>query len=298
MKIHQPPSAPLKILSLWCKPELLEDLEGDLFELYQMEFSKHGKTKANLLLFWHVIRSLRRSALKKSPISLNENYMWKNNMKIAFRVIKKNKFNTTINLVSLIIGISSFLILGLYTKQELSYDRYHEKSERIYRLWLKEVPEKDKIFFNASTPFRFEGLMENNFPEVEQAVIKVPLNGLVGESNNQINETISLVSKDFFTVFDFNFIKGNASSCLDQANLIAISSQMATKYFGEINPIGKTLPILLRDSPQNFTISAVFENSKRVHHQPKVPRDTQMTNHSTHSVWNELSNMLETRTLE
>ena len=94
---------------------------------------------ADTLYWWLVFRSFRWSALKKSQKLKNSGLMiTKNNFKIAGRVLWRDKYNTAINLVGLTIGITCFLLLGLYVRQELSYDQFHSKKDRIYRLILRE----------------------------------------------------------------------------------------------------------------------------------------------------------------
>ena len=167
--------------------------------------------------------------------------MTRNNFKIAIRVLWRDKFNSSINLLGLTIGIACFLLLGLYVKQELSYDQFHSKKDRIYRTWLKEDYGEGRIFFNSQTPLRFEEMFESNFPEVERAIQYIELNRLVGRGENRLNEKVALISADFFEVFDFEVLDGNRT--LTGRDDLVISQAYAKKYFGDQDPIGKSLGI-------------------------------------------------------
>jgi len=184
--------------------------------------------------------------------------MTRNNFKIAFRVLWRDKFNSSINLLGLTIGIACFLLLGLYVKQELSYDHFHSKKDRVYRTWLKEDYGEGRIFYNSTTPLRFEEMFENNFPEVEKAVQYIEQQRLVGRGENRINEKVAMISPDFFDVFDFEVLEGNERSPLPGRENLIISQAFAQKYFGDRDPIGKPLAIQIGEDVRDFTVSAVF----------------------------------------
>ena len=200
-----PPKWPDKFLKWFCDPDILEDLQGDLYEIFKRKYDDGNKRQASLSYTWLVIRSLRWSAIKRNKQHKNSilDMTWIN-FKIAFRVLRKDKFNTTLNLLGLTIGMACFLLLGLHVKQELAYDQFHSKKDRIYRSWLKEDYGDGKIFFNSVTPLRFEKLFEEEFPEIETAVQYTLQQNLVGRGENRINEPLGIVSPEFFSVFDFS----------------------------------------------------------------------------------------------
>lgn len=257
--IH-PPKRADRLLEWFCDPYLLEDLQGDLYEIYQTRF-RNGKRKADLLYWWLVIRSFRWSALKKTQKLKNSRLMiTKNNFKIALRVLWRDKFNSAINLFGLTLGITCFLLLGFYVKQELSYDQFHSKKDRIYRSWLKEDYGEGQIFFNSHTPLRFEALFEENFPEVEKAVQYIEQTYLVGKGENRINERVAIISPDFFEVFDFQMIEGSQDSPLPTRNDVILSQAYAKKYFGENDPVGKVMTLQQGDQAREFNVSGVFQD--------------------------------------
>ncbi len=207
------------------------------------------------------MRSFRISAIKKNQKFKNSIFaMTRNNFKIALRVLWRDKFNSSINLLGLTIGIACFLLLGLYVKQELSFDQFHSKKDRIYRTWLKEDYGEGRIFFNSQTPLRFEEMFESNFPEVERVVQYIELNRRVGRGENRLSEKVSLIGEDFFEVFDFNLLDGNTETPLESRENLVISQAYAKKYFGEQDPIGRPLAIQWGEEIRDFTVTAVFQN--------------------------------------
>ncbi len=256
-----PPRWADRFLEWYCNPDLLEDLQGDLYEVYYNYLDKRKPTKAKWLFIWLVLRSFRPAVIRRNQQHKNSFLaMTRNNIKIALRVLWTDRTNTAINLLGLTIGISCFLLLGLYVKQELSYDHFHSKKDRIYRLWLKEDYGEGQIFFNSTTPLRFESLMEDNFPEVERTVQYIEENHLVGRGEGRIDEKVAVISPDFFEVFDFETINGNSTTPLPTRNHVILSRDYARKYFGEVDPIGKSLGIEVLGEIRDFNVSAVFEN--------------------------------------
>ncbi len=180
--------------------------------------------------------------------------MFRFNLKIAFRNILKNKEYTLINLLGLSIGIMSFLFIFLWVKDELSYDRYHENSDRIYRIdWYSDIPQ-------TRTPHPMTYTMVNDFPEVENAVSITPVWGpgltqpdrRVKNGEIQFEENgIYAADTTFFKIFSFPLISGNPDNCLTDVGSLVITESMARKYFGEEDPMGKIITI-------NFGMDAPF----------------------------------------
>ncbi|MEQ9301864.1 MAG: ABC transporter permease [Cyclobacteriaceae bacterium] len=258
---QNPPKWADRFLAWYCNPDLLEDLQGDLYEVYYQHLDQDKPTKAKWLFIWLVLRSFRPSVFRRTEHHNNSFLaMTRNNIKIALRVLWMDRTNSAINLLGLTIGISCFLLLGLYVKQELSYDDFHTQKDRIYRMWLKEDYGEGKIFFNSNTPLRFERLMEDNFPEVARAVHYIEESFLVGRGESRIDERVAVISPDFFEVFDFPIGKGSASNPLPSRSDMAVSTSYANKYFGDTDPIGQTLGVEVLGEIRGFNISAVFQD--------------------------------------
>jgi putative ABC transport system permease protein len=102
--------------------------------------------------------------------------------------------------------------------------------------------------------------MEDNFPEVERTVQYIEEYFLVWRGENRIDEKVSVISPDFFEVFDFPVVRGSSSNPLPTRNDLILSANYANKYFGDIDPIGQTLGLEVDGEIRDFNISAVFED--------------------------------------
>jgi putative ABC transport system permease protein len=254
-----PPKWADRFLEWFCHPDLLEDLQGDLYELYEEKIESGRPRQARWLFVWWVLRSLRWEVIHKTRLQ-NLGTMAQSNFKIAARVLWRDKFNTFLNISGLAIGLTCFLLMGAYFKQEMSYDQFHSQKDRIYRAWVKEDYGGDKVFFNRVTPLIFEQVLEDNFPEVDKAIQLVSNSYLVGQTPNRINENVYIISPELFEVFDFTISQGNTTTPLPDQSSLILSESYAEKYFGSANPIGQALRIQIGEEEREFTVSAVFEN--------------------------------------
>lgn len=257
-----PPKIADWFLKLYCKPQYLEEIQGDVFELFDRR-AEHNLLKAKTMFYWDVLRFLRLSNIKRIKKS-NSNIvqMTRNNFKIAARVLWKQKTNTLLNVGSIAIGMACFILISLYVSQELSFDKFHEKGDRIYRTWTEEDYGEGQRFFYTSSPLPLAPALEENIPEVEATTQVNYANYLVGEGENRINERVAFVSPNFFDVFTFDILKGNKAKPLGR-NDIVISEAYALKYFGEEEPIGKTLTVQVNNEKIAYNVSAVMADMPR-----------------------------------
>lgn len=171
-----------------------------------------------------------------------------NYFKIALRNLVKNKLHTIINVAGLSLGIASVFLITIYVQRELSYDRYYDQSENLYRItWESENSQ-------TRTPHPMAQALVQDFPEVESAVSLSPLwaAGLTRqifsvhnlEKNIRFDEkNILAVDTTFFDVFRFPVVRGDAKKALKNVNGILLSQSTAKKYFGNEDPIGKHLAV-------------------------------------------------------
>lgn len=265
MKKEKDISPPLwadRFLEFYCKEEFLEEIQGDAHELFDRRAEK-SVFKAKGAFIWDVFRFFKPSNIKRSK-KVNSNYitMTKNNFKIAARVLWKHKINTALNVASITIGMACFILLGLYVKQETSFDKFHDKGDRIYRTWTKEDYGEGQVFYYTNSPLPLAPALEANIPDVEATVQVDYARNLVGkETENRINERMAMVSPNFFEVFSFDLIKGNSVNPLSSANQVVISERYAEKYFGKNEAVGQELFIEIGDEIEPFVVSAIVENA-------------------------------------
>ena len=176
--------------------------------------------------------------------------MIKNYLKIALANIFKSKIYSLISISSLAVGIAVCILLLLYVADELSYDRYNEKSDNIYRLCQEVHP------YQAPGAAR---LLNDNLPEIKNSARILPRDNInvQVEDKHFKEDKVAWVDPALFDIFSFNFIVGNkGSSSLQQPGTMVITEKIARKYFGDENPIGKTIKV---SNEYNYLITAVID---------------------------------------
>jgi putative ABC transport system permease protein len=181
------------------------------------------------------------------------------NFKIGLRNLLKNKSLFAINVVGLSLGIATSLMITLFVMEELSYDRFHEKSDQIVRVILKGKV-NDEVIKEAVTPAPVAAALQNEFAEVEIAtrIRRMGTPKIQYEDIQLSNSSFAYVDPNFFQVFTFSFVKGNPLTALLAPNTIVITEDEAQKYFGGDDPINKILE--LEDSGDSFKVTGVIEN--------------------------------------
>lgn len=138
--------------------------------------------------------------------------MLKNYIKIALRSLFKQKMYSFINISGLALGVACCALILLYTTNEWSFDEFHSKSDRIYRAWTLEDYGEGDIYFNTVTPFVLKPTLEQSIPEVEQIARRYVFNDLVkrSESDESFSTSIQAVDPEFFSIFDFELLRGDS----------------------------------------------------------------------------------------
>lgn len=186
--------------------------------------------------------------------------MLKNYLKIAFRSLFRSKTHSIINILGLGIGIACCILIVLFVKEEWTFDKFHSKADRIYRVWAREDYGKDEVFFYTVTPFPMGPTLKDNFEEVLYHVRINNIRPQVKVGDDLFSEQVTIGGQDFFKVFDFVTAKGETTRALDGANNVVITEQVATKYFGDTDPINKVISIQLGDVFEDFAVKAVVNN--------------------------------------
>ncbi|WNJ19744.1 ABC transporter permease [Pontibacter sp. G13] len=169
--------------------------------------------------------------------------MLKNFITMALRTMRRQWGYTLLNMLGLTIGIGSTLLISLFLLQELSYDQYHERKDRIYRV-SSAIAEPDNAFRWASTQFPLGPWLEGQYPEVEAMSRFVSSDNvqLQYEDHTFIEEDIYLCDSAVFDMFSFEFLAGDPSQALTAPNSIVLSETLADKYFGSAaEALGKVM---------------------------------------------------------
>ena len=190
--------------------------------------------------------------------------MLKSYVKIAIRNILKNKGTSFINIFGLSIGIACCILISLFVLDELSYDRYHEKVDQIYRVRLQGIIGTNE-FNGAVTSAPMASAMVRDFPEVITATRFKSFGFPVIRYNDKVfsEERFFWADPAIFDIFTIPFIKGDPKTALSKPNTVVITQTMAKKYFGEKNPMGETLNA---DKRRDYLVTGVVEDVPRNSH--------------------------------
>src|SRR5262245_41590736 len=158
--------------------------------------------------------------------------MIKNYFKVAMRYLLRNKGYTAINILGLAIGITCCVLIMLFVRSEFRYDKFHAKSDRIYRAWVREHYEDMDDIIDITTPLPLAGALQESFPEIESSCRVFNLSPLVKIGEQSFTEDIRMVDSNFFSIFDFALIKGSRENPFPNDNSILLTEATAKKYFG------------------------------------------------------------------
>jgi len=177
------------------------------------------------------------------------------NFKTALRNLLKSKTSSAINIIGLTIGLSVVIIISIFIKNELSYDSFNKNADRIYRIINKDADDKDSF---AGSPPPLGEFLKTNIPELVNFTRLHKISKIVEYKDKKFYENnLFLADPSLFDIFTFPLVEGDKASALKNPNSMVITEQTAKKYFGNEDPIGKTITI---DGSFDFTISAVAKD--------------------------------------
>jgi len=182
--------------------------------------------------------------------------MFKNYIKITFRNLLKHKIYTIINILGLVIGLTSVLLIIAFVQEEFSYDMYHENIDQLVRITGRYDQGGDSKNNNALTNFQLAPKLKAAFPFLRKIIRMGWREGIVKYKDKKFKEMdIYLVDEDIFDVFSFNLIKGNPKTALKTPFSMVITENIGKKYFANEDPINKTLKF----QDKIFNITGVME---------------------------------------
>ncbi len=224
---------------------------GDLWETFEHIAATEGTVKARLWFWAEVLRSL--------PGFVRNFFRWRtdmfiNSMKLMLRNLRRQKGYSLINIAGLSLGIAVFILIMSYVANELSYNSFHTRLDRIYQIGTAE---------NNGTPVPMADFLKQTFPEIEQAVrFRNNFHSQLFRYEGgffKIEESY-FVDPEAFDVFTFPLIRGHAETALKDPFSLVLSETEAQRIFGNADPIGK---IVNYDNQKDFTVTAVIQDPPR-----------------------------------
>ncbi len=187
--------------------------------------------------------------------------MIKNYFKVAMRYLLRNKGYTAINIFGLAMGITCCILIMLFVRSEWSYDKFHSKSDRIYRAWVLENYDDMDDIIDINTPLPLAGALQSSFAEIESTCRVFNLNTLAKTGENSFSEDIRMVDSSFFRIFDFDLLQGDRENPFPTSTSIILTEKTAKKYFGKQNPIGKSIELQLANEKVLFSVSGIARSA-------------------------------------
>lgn len=266
MKPHPPESA-LKFLRWFCREEYIEEIEGDLTEIFEKQHETSSPGKAKIKFAWSVIKYFRPEFIKSFKVRYNNNPadMFRHNLTITYRNFLRYKSSFFINFIGLSSGLACVLLIYLWVADEVSVDKFHKKDARLYQVFQNlDSGSSDEII--EYTPGPLAKTLSDEMPEVEYVTSVVPTywfsdKGIIGVEGKRIRVAPQFVSKDFFNVFTFPILEGNREGLLNDKHAVLLSRSMAMRLFGTIDIVGKSVQWSHGENMSGeYFITGVFED--------------------------------------
>ena len=260
-----PPSIFQRFFRWFCHPDLVDFIEGDLIQLYYEEVKDSGTVKADVKFIFDVLLLFRPGIIRpwEGQKNLNNYGMYKSHFKIGWRNLLRNRGYSFINIGGLALGMACFTVIMLFVENEFSFDRFHHKSEDVYRVVKDFVNEDGTKVPDATTPPALARALREELPEVEQATRLFPNRGrlyLLQYGEKRLYETnLIRVDSNFFKVFDFPFLSGNKQTALKEIHSVILTETTAKKYFGNEDPINRVIRMNLNNGT-DFVVSGIVKD--------------------------------------
>ena len=266
----KPPKHAIRFLRWFCREDFLDEIEGDLTELFEKQY-QHSPRHARWIFGVTVVKyfrpeyikifHVRRHAHSKFHFSMILNYL-----SFALRALRKRTGFSVINILGLATGICSCLIILRYMDFQTSYDKFHENASSIYRINRISTINGERNTPNVWTTYGMGPALQTDIPEVLRSVRTHTEEAVLayypgtGESLAFHEKQILAVDSTFFVTFSFKAVEGDLTHALDDPNSIVLTQSSAKKYFGDASPLGVTMTLSGGRMNGSYTVTAVMED--------------------------------------
>lgn len=254
VKKSSPPLLPRLLIRLALGGEELQEFDSDLMEIYQQMTAGESILKAKI---WYSLR-----VFESIPGLVLDNIKWRSTMitnylKIALRNFRRHKGYSFINIAGFAMGMACCMLILIYVRQELSFDRYHENADRLYRVAIDIRTQTSNREFAPITPMAGPTL-KADFPQVAQTARVLTAQGRLVKRDEVFfyEDLFMYADPELFDVLTIPFIEGDPKSALAQPQSLVLTQRMADKYFGRADPLGKMLTINQKD----YKITGIVAN--------------------------------------
>lgn len=261
----QAPRWSLYLLRLFVRKDFLEEIEGDMEEVFMDDLEKYTVKKAKRRYFLEVLKLMRPSLILLLSGTQKLNYigMLQHNTLITLRGFKRHKTTFLINLIGLSTGLAAALLIFLWVNSEKSVDTFHEKNDQLYWVMANFAINDDVRTWDYTTGRLADALLAD-FPEVEEAVrvgngFHRP-RGTVAFEENYYEVNGLFAGSNFFEMMTYEMVIGNPAEVIKDKNAVVLAEWLAISIFGSAeNALGKTIDWEDRLLDKEFIVSGVFK---------------------------------------
>lgn len=262
----QPPKNALNFLRWFCHEDFIDEIEGDLIELFEKEFEQSPR-RAKWNFIWQVLRHLRPDFIRSFGLNnlLIHHDMFRHNLLITYRGFLRDKTSFLINLIGLSSALICVLLIFLWVNDELSMDKFHENESQLYQV-MQHFETGGEIFTWDYSSLMMPDAMLEELPEVEAATstnnrFYVPKGLIAADGENYITTEGIYARENFFDIFSFELLVGEKEDVLSDKKNIVLSEEVALALFqSKDKAIGQTVRWTTEIMDTSFMVSGVFEN--------------------------------------
>ncbi|MCF0073906.1 ABC transporter permease [Dyadobacter sp. CY261] len=259
---HSPPRWVDRLLTIIIAPHFLEDILGDLHEIYGRQVKNGSLRNAQLRYLLASTRYLRPYFMKRRPRAYSPTYIFspamiRNYLKISLRTLGKQKAYSFINITGLALGMAVAMLIGLWIYDELSFDRHFKNFDRIAQVWQHQTF-NGQVGTQTSLPFPIGDEIRRNYGADFKYVVMASWNNkhILAVGDKKFNKSGSFVEPDAPEMFSLSMINGTRAGLKDPYSIM-LSESVAKAYFGDADPIDKTIKV---DNKLNVKVTGVYED--------------------------------------
>lgn len=252
-----PPRLVMRLFRWYCHPKLVDDIEGDLLEVYNQRLRKIGKRKADIQYTIDVLLLFRSGIIRplQGYKNLNTYGMYKSYVKIGWRNLWKSKGYSMINIGGLAVGMGVSILIGLWIWSELSFNKNFENYGRIGQVWQFVKFGAEKSSYNV-VPIPLGEELREKYPEFESVSVSGSRETVLSTEQKKFVQTGNYVEPDFISMMSVKVIAGSPNALKDR-NSIMLSRSLAKNFFGMDDPLNKVLTV---NNNQSLKVAAVYED--------------------------------------
>lgn len=253
-----PPKWPLKFLRLFLKKEYLEEIEGDMEEIFYDNVARLSPAKAKRIYTWEMVKLLRPVLIRNLEFirKINQLDMFRNYFKVSIRGLMKSPVNSFINIIGLSVSVGLCVFAYAFARWTFSTDQFHVHKNEVFLVTYTSTRDGKQQMF-GKTPRPVGEMMKEDFPQVEKMCRVDDRSVIVKYQDKVFHERMRFTDPEFLEMFTFPLKWGTASSLKD-VNSIVLSETASEKYFGEENPVGQNVRVIFSEGvAKDFKVTGV-----------------------------------------